>query len=215
MWSGQWKSEAARQSTGAWWWLCQPRPDCLKTFCQCSKIVPRSSFINLLVETASYFDLLWALQKGYYHPPTKLREGSVFTGFCLWYQVPSGGMSGPQVPSVGVGMSRGEWVCPGWVVTHPPCYRHLVGATIHTVDKRAVRILLECFPVIFGVTFTFYMIFFIKSSAHDMNCKKRMICIHCEEIIENRHHFRRHILTHPMVSYKPWKCPICDYRGMY
>ena len=90
----------------------------------------------------------------YYRPPTKLREGKVFTGVCLstrwggvsgpmsfpgvggylWYQVPSVG--GGYFHGQGVGMSTGR----GWSMSRghlaPP--RH--GIQRDMVDKRAVRI---------------------------------------------------------------------------
>ena len=56
-----------------------------------------------------------------YRPQTKLREGNVFTGVCL--------------PTKGEG---------GYSTPHPPRYMGH-GILWDTVDKRSVRILLECF----------------------------------------------------------------------
>ena len=60
----------------------------------------------------------------YYRPPTKLGEGNVFTGVCLftwgryvWYQVPSGG---GWVCESGLGMCGGDvlgWYSPPPVLT--------------------------------------------------------------------------------------------------
>ena len=87
------------------------------------------------------------------HPPTKLREGNVFTvshsvqGGYPWSHVLSGvGIFGPRsLPRVGGEHVReGWWYVQGVPTSH--CW-HLVAATMHTIGKRAVRILLECFLV--------------------------------------------------------------------
>ena len=64
-----------------------------------------------------------------YRTQAKLREGSVFTGVCL---------------STGC-LSRGGGYVRGWVVP-PPRYMG-PGILRDTVEKRVVRILLECFLV--------------------------------------------------------------------
>ena len=97
-----------------------------------------------------------------------MREGNVFTG--VYQSTGDGGgymyvstndhqvslAEGGYVQGEGVGMSKGrEWVCPGEGVgipgpmvypPHPRQYWHLVVVNkTHTVGKRAVHILLECF----------------------------------------------------------------------
>ena len=104
--------------------------------------------------------------------PNEFREGNVFIS--VWVRSGGGsgypwsisflGSMGMPCPSSGeggvqgVGVSKGEggyfqgggypplphwtWNQGGWVPLH---YWHLVAATTHTVDKRSIRILLECF----------------------------------------------------------------------
>ena len=112
----------------------------------------------------------------FYRPQTKLREGNVFTGVCLskgvggclWSHGPGMGISGIrsfpedgyfwyQVPfkrwvCLGHGYVQG-WVClQGWICrgvgnTPPP---HPIPSEM--IGNWAVRILLECFLVVYVVT---------------------------------------------------------------
>ena len=125
----------------------------------------------------------------FYCPPTKLREGNVFTGVCHYVQLGGGPHMtithdvlnltlqtptdqalplqtwGPSIPGLGTPSRHETWgphplvsniVTSGghhWIPVHtcsfdltvqPPLhYWHLVDE-VHTVGKRAVRILLEC-----------------------------------------------------------------------
>ena len=38
-------------------------------------------------------------------------------------------------------------------------------------------------------------------------------CRYCGDHINDKHEFRKHMNRHKDVEYKPWKCPICHYRG--
>ena len=115
---------------------------------------------------------LFCLGFHFYRPPTKLPESNVFTRVCL--SVHGGG--GPMWPLPMMHWSslyRPPLPCPGplsasdifWLSlvvssnlftwgTAPNWYWHLVATEVHSVGKRAIRILLECFLVI--VTFGNY-----------------------------------------------------------
>ena len=70
---------------------------------------------------------LSTVYKSCFRPQTKLRQGNVFTGVCLftgggisgpWYQVPSGGWVSRRWVCPGDGYVQGGWACPGgWVLT--------------------------------------------------------------------------------------------------
>ncbi|ELU12691.1 hypothetical protein CAPTEDRAFT_226185 [Capitella teleta] len=58
----------------------------------------------------------------------------------------------------------------------------------------------------------------VDLSQHVQFCKNynrgTMQCRHCKEMISNRHAFRAHMRTkHSDLQFKPFKCPLCDYRA--
>ena len=92
----------------------------------------------------------------YYHPPTKLREGNVFSRVCVcvcvfsegeWDQGPDPATSkAPQSPLQGFAPLGHVQTCSTWTPL-PPDIVKLIHYETRTVGERALGILLKCLVV--------------------------------------------------------------------